>query len=105
MLISLAQNGCLTHTPFVGRGHDPADQVAHFALARFNESAFVSLRFDGVMTPPYEAINNIFMRYKPVTYRFSFFPARLAAKLMARVSTMRISAMAKATSILPCSLA
>ena len=39
---------------FVGRGHDPADQVAHFALARFNESAFISLRFGGVMTPPYE---------------------------------------------------
>ena len=39
---------------FVGRFSDPADQVAHFALARFNESAFVSLRFGGVMTPPYE---------------------------------------------------
>ena len=45
---------CLCDAPFVGRGHDPADQVAHFALARFNESAFVSLRFGGVMTPPYE---------------------------------------------------
>ena len=39
---------------FVGRFSDPADQVAHFALARFNESAFISLRFGGVMTPPYE---------------------------------------------------
>ena len=42
----------------VGGGHDPADQVAHFALVRFNESAFVSLRFGGAMTPPYETINN-----------------------------------------------
>ena len=45
---------CCLYTPFVGRGHDPADQVAHFALVRFNESTFVSLRFGGVMTPPYE---------------------------------------------------
>ena len=48
-------NCCLCGAPFVGRGHDPADQVAHFALAQFNESAFVSLRFGGVMTPPYES--------------------------------------------------
>ena len=44
----------LKHYVFVGRGHDPADQVALFVLVRFNESAFVSLRFGGVMTPPYE---------------------------------------------------
>ena len=46
----------LFSAPFVGRGHDPADQVAHFALVRFNESAFVSLRFGGVMTLPYDGI-------------------------------------------------
>ena len=44
----------LKHYVFVGRFSDPADQVAHFVLVRFNESAFVSLRFGGVMTPPYE---------------------------------------------------
>ena len=49
--------------PFVGRGHDPADQVAHFALTQFNGSAFITLRFGGVMTPPYEVINNGFMYY------------------------------------------
>ena len=46
--------GKLLFNEFVGRGHDPADQVVYFALVRFNESAFVSLRFGGVMTPPYE---------------------------------------------------
>ena len=52
--VSNTVNYCLSHTPVVGRGHDPADQVAHFALARFNGSAFITLRFGGVMTPPYE---------------------------------------------------
>ena len=54
----MCANCCLAYTPFVGRGHDPADQVAHFALARFNGSAFITLRFGGVMTPPYEMIDN-----------------------------------------------
>ena len=52
--LSSAKGGIYLTNAIVGRGHDPADQVAHFALARFNESAFVSLRFGGVMTPPYE---------------------------------------------------
>ena len=48
----------LLFNEFVGRGHDPADQLPFFALVPFNESAFISLRFGGVMTPPYEALNN-----------------------------------------------
>ena len=48
----------LLFNEFVGRGHDPADQLPFFALVPFNESAFITLRFGGVMTPPYEALNN-----------------------------------------------
>ncbi len=38
----------------VGRGHDPADQVPVFDQGAFIGIARKSLRFGGVMTPPYE---------------------------------------------------
>ena len=56
-----SKRGIYLINAIVGRGHDPADQATHFALVRFNESAIISLRFGGVMTPPYDSdtmINN-----------------------------------------------
>ena len=43
---------------FVGRGHDPADQVPVFDRGSFNGIVRKSLRFGGVMTPPYEPPSN-----------------------------------------------
>ena len=52
ILLSCQTNRCLTEC-FVGRGHDPADQVPIFDQGAFIGIARKSLHFGGVMTPPY----------------------------------------------------
>ena len=61
---------------FVGRGHDPADRVAPFALVLFNETTHKSVAIGGVMTPPYERIVrqiSIFLLLAPIfVFRFPY---------------------------------
>ena len=52
------ERGIYPINAFVGRGHDPADQVPISTLVPFNGSASELLRYGGVMTPPYEALVN-----------------------------------------------
>ena len=60
MLIGFHQlYGAFVNERFVGRAHEPAEQAMYFALVSFNESTQLSLPIGGLMSQPYESLNEI----------------------------------------------